>query len=216
LLYLYVDESGDLGFDFVTKRPSRFFTVCILAVNGMQNTKKITKAVQRTLRRKVNPKNKRRRIVHELKGSSTTLQVKKYFFQSVKDVDFYIYALTLNKKRVYQDLVTDKSRIYNWVTRLLLDNLDFSHAMARITLVLDKSKSKREIKEFNSYIKRQLEERIDPRIPLNIEHKDSVKVLPLQAADLFSWGIFRKYERKDTTWFKIFQAKVGFDSVYLP
>lgn len=28
--YLYLDESGDLGFDFVNKKPSKFFTVSIL------------------------------------------------------------------------------------------------------------------------------------------------------------------------------------------
>ncbi len=37
----------------------------------------------------------------------------------------------------------------------------------------------------------------------------------LQAVDVFSWGIFRKYERKDKEWFDIFREKVKYDSVYL-
>lgn len=37
MLYLYLDESGDLGFDFVTKKPSEFFTICVLAVKGQAN-----------------------------------------------------------------------------------------------------------------------------------------------------------------------------------
>jgi len=42
--YLYLDESGDLGFDFINKKPSKFFTVTILAIRG-QNNKQLLKAV---------------------------------------------------------------------------------------------------------------------------------------------------------------------------
>ena len=28
-----MDESGDLGFDFVNKKPSEFFTICIVATS---------------------------------------------------------------------------------------------------------------------------------------------------------------------------------------
>jgi len=34
--YLYLDESGDLGFDFANKRSSIFFTITILLVKGIQ------------------------------------------------------------------------------------------------------------------------------------------------------------------------------------
>lgn len=53
--YLYLDESGDLGFDFVNKRPSKFFTVAVLAIQG-ENNKKLLKAIKITLRRKFNIK----------------------------------------------------------------------------------------------------------------------------------------------------------------
>ena len=35
------------------------------------------------------------------------------------------------------------------------------------------------------------------------------------AVDLFSWGIFRKYEKKDLKWFEIFREKVAFEEQYL-
>ncbi len=59
--------------------------------------------------------------------------------------------------------------------------------------------------EFNSYIQKQLEAKIDPKIPLDIRHFDSISEKCLQAADLFAWGIFRKYEKKDCEWFNIFK-----------
>ena len=57
--------------------------------------------------------------------------------------------------------------------------------------------------------------RIDPQIPLSIKHEDSKKDLCLNTADLFAWGIFRKYERRDYRWYNVFGSKIKFDDVYL-
>lgn len=46
MLYLYLDESGDLGFDFVNKKPSEHFTVCVLAIKGAENDRALSKAVR--------------------------------------------------------------------------------------------------------------------------------------------------------------------------
>lgn len=48
MLYLYLDESGDLGFDFVNKKPSKFFTVTILAIRGPENNRLLIKAVKKS------------------------------------------------------------------------------------------------------------------------------------------------------------------------
>lgn len=215
MLYLYLDESGDLGFDFVNKRPSLFFTICILVIEGAENRKRITKMIERTLRRKLNPKNKRKRIVQELKAASTTLDIKNYFYRNVKDINFSIYSLTLNKKRVYSNLISDKSRIYNWVARILLDQINFCNAHNQVNLIIDKSKSKPEIAEFDKYIFGNIKSKIDPKIPLNIMHKDSKEDFCLNAVDLFSWGIFRKYEKKDKSWYDIYKDKIVYEDLYL-
>ncbi len=52
--YLFLDESGDLGFDFVNKRPSRYFTICVLATADPGCYHALRKAIKKTLRRKVN------------------------------------------------------------------------------------------------------------------------------------------------------------------
>ena len=53
MLYLYLDESGDLGFDFVNKKPSEHFTIAVLAVKGHDNNRAIASAVRMTIRRKL-------------------------------------------------------------------------------------------------------------------------------------------------------------------
>lgn len=216
MFYLYLDESGDLGFDFVNKKPSKYFTITILVVNGYLNNRLLFKAVKKTLKRKLNPKNKRKRIVMELKGTKTTLEIKKYFYEQVKSINFYIYSITLNKRRVYEYLVKDKTRVYNFIARLVLEQISFKEANIQVELIIDKSKSKPEIVEFNNYIRRQLEAKIDPKIPFSIYHRDSVENIGLQVVDMFSYGIFEKYERKRNDWFNIFSQKVKYDSLYLP
>lgn len=214
--YLYLDESGDLGFDFVNKKPSKFFTITILVIKGNVENRLLFKAVKKTLRRRLNPRGKRKRIVAELKGTKTTLEIKKYFYEQVKSLNFNIYAITLNKRRLYEYLIKNKSRVYNFIARNVLDQISFKEAKIKVELIIDKSKSKPEIVEFNSYIRRQLEAELDPKIPLNIYHFSSLESGGLQAADMFSYGIFEKHERRRMDWLNIFKEKVMYDSVYLP
>lgn len=215
--YLYLDESGDLGFDFVNKKPSKFFTVAILALSSRENNRKLIKGVRNTLRRKLNPKGKTKRIVPELKGADTTFEVKGYFYKQVKDIKFGIYAITLNKRRVYEQLAKNKSRVYNFVARQVLDRIPFEkNSKDRVELIIDKSMSKPEIAEFNSYVRKQLEARLNPKVPLDIYHWRSHENFGLQAIDMFCWGVFQKYERGRPNWYNLYlKDKIKFDEQYL-
>lgn len=210
MLYLYLDESGDLGFDFFAKKPSKFFTVTILAIKGVENNRAMLKAIKKTLSRKLHTKN-----TPELKGGRTSIEVKQYFYKLASPVPFSIYALTLNKRRVYGELAQKKDRVYNFIARLVLDHIPIDEASTRIQFIIDKSKSKPGIEDFNKYIVSQLEGRIDPRVPLDIYHHKSHENLGLQAVDLFSWGVFRKYKKNDTEWFALFKEKIRYDDQYL-
>ena len=215
--YLYLDESGDLGFDFVNKKPSKFFTVSILALSSQLANRHLINAVKKTLRRKLNRKKGKRRFVNELKGASTTIDIKKYFFSQVKDIKFGIYSITLNKKRVFEQLTREKDRVYNFISKKVLDSIPFEMAgETRIELIVDKSKDKLGIEGFNRYIEEQLCWRIDPKTPLNIYHRNSEDSPGLQAVDLFCWGIFQKYERAKMEWYEVFKEKMNFDGFYLP
>lgn len=215
--YLYLDESGDLGFDFVNKKPSKFFTICILAMSSVEANRQLAKAVRLTLRRKLNSPHHRKRMIQELKGTGTTLEIKKYFYDHAKGVKFGIYAMTLNKRRVFERLAQNKSRVYNFVARKVLDQIPFSmNDGSPVTFIIDKSMAKPEIAEFNSYIGRQLEGKLPPNVPLFMEHHHSHDYPGIQAVDLFAWGIFQKYEHGDTAWLDVFAAnKVKFDEQYL-
>ena len=213
--YLCLDESGDLGFDFVNKKPSKHFTICLFATSDPTSYHVIRRAARKTLRRKVNKGGRAKRLKGELKATETTLEAKQHFYGQIATLQFGIYALTLNKRRVYERLTREKERIYNFVARQVLDHIPFEQADDRVQLLVDKSKGKAEIADFNAYIVRQLQGRLNPKTLLHIDHVESQKEPGLQAADLFAWGIFRKYEKGDATWFAVFQEKVRFDEQYL-
>jgi len=214
--YLYLDESGDLGFDFVNKKPSKFFTITILAVSCHDANRQLIKAVKTTLRRKLNNSKHQKRMCQELKGTGTTMEVKRYFYQKVADIKFGIYSLTLNKKKVYERLSKNKPRVYNYIARKVLNKIPLEkNGGDRIELIIDKSMAKPEIEEFNSYIRRELESRLPLNVPVDIYHWLSHENYGLQAVDLFCWGIFQKYEKKNTEWYEIFKRKVRSDEQFL-
>ena len=195
MLYLYLDESGDLGFDFVNKKPSAFFTICVLAVKGRENDRALANIVRAVTRRKL--LHNSTKDTSELKGSRTPIEIKKFFYKKAYEVDFKLYAGTLNKKRAYAHLAKDKERIYNYIARLTLEGVDFKEAAVRVIITIDKSKARPEIQRFNNYILNQIKAYLDPLVPLEIFHALSDQTPILQATDMFAWGIFRKYEKGD-------------------
>lgn len=211
-MHLYLDESGCLGFDFNKIKTSKYFTITILATTENQN---ISYAIKKTLKRKINLKNSKR-IEAELKGSRTSLEVKKYFFEQISKSKFGIYSLTLNKTRVYDRLKDKQDRLYNFITRKIVDQIPLHRESTRVIFTLDKCKGKAEIKNFNNYIVDQIKSKLDPNVPLDIIHGNSQEIPGLQAVDLFCWGIHRKYEHKDYEWLNIFENKIKFDQTYLP
>ena len=171
------------------------------------------RAINRTLKNKLNRKRKRNET--ELKGSSTTLKIKEYALRHLKKPTFGIYALTLNKKKLYPRLVENKHHVYNYIARLVTDQIPFEKADGQVQLVVDKSKGKKQCWEFNQYIRSQLEGRLAPEVSLDFLHDDSEKWPGLQWADLFAWGIFQKHERKNSEWYNLYKEKVIFEELYL-
>ncbi|GBR76110.1 hypothetical protein NO2_0718 [Candidatus Termititenax persephonae] len=212
--YLYLDESGDLGFDFKHKTTSKYFTITILCFEGVANNRSFNHAVRKTLARKMNFK-KRKFIFEEIKGTNTTLDTKKYLYKFLQKIDFSIYAITIDKQKVMRHISEDKSRFYNYVAKLVLDKIPLEKAdKAGIEFVIDKSKAKTEIARFDYYIRQHLQSRINPNTPFNINHGNSKELQCIQVADIFCWGIFQKYEHNRTDWLNIFKKKIAFDGKY--
>ena len=124
-MYIFIDESGDLGFDFDKKTTSKKFTIAILICDNDNIYKNIKKAVNQTFRRKVyNPKTKN--FSSELKGSKLSLEIKKYFLNLMPQSGWYLYAITANKKNARPHLTTKigKNKLYNYLTKEILTSIN--------------------------------------------------------------------------------------------
>ncbi len=211
--YLYVDESGDLGFDFENKNPSHFFTITILLTHSNNDNKRLKSAVDKTVKRKLNPKNKRKRVVKELKGSETSFAVKQYFYTHCDSLNFGLYSITINKKKVNPELQSNKARLYNYILRVLIDQIDLSQ-ISSLNLILDRCKNQKEIAECNRYLVNNISGRLIPEASINISHEDSQHIKQLQAVDVFCYGIARKYNQSDTNWFEVFRSKIVYEDLF--
>lgn len=105
-MYIFLDESGDLGFDFAKAKTSRYFVISLLVCQDKEAQDGFRRAVERTLKNKLNHKKNSSRRIAELKGTGTTFAIKQYFFRQLPANGWRIYSVTLNKLRVDEHLRT--------------------------------------------------------------------------------------------------------------
>lgn len=217
-MFIYLDESGDLGFDFTKAKTTKKFVITLLVCDTQTAPKQFKKTVRRTLKNKINRKKKKTLTFTELKGTNTNIEVKKYFFRQLKKDGWWLYTVVLNKERVQEHLRTKaaKSKLYNFLARFIIEKLTLRTAFTNVRLVVDRSKNREEIKDFNQYVQNQIEALLPLNTGLIIEHLKSYESPGLQAADLFCWGIFRKYEFKVEQWYNIYSGKIRYETEYLP
>nr|MBC8551144.1 DUF3800 domain-containing protein [Candidatus Brocadiales bacterium] len=211
------DESGELGFDITKGKTTKKFVITLLVCNTDAARIDIDKAVRRTLKNKLNRKKKNARFVSELKGTGTTIEVKKYCLRHITNREWVVYALILNKARVESHLQTKmgKSKLYNFLSRFLMEKVDLSSAQRNVELIVDRSKNKEEVRDFNQYLANQLNALLPLNTNLNIQHLTSQENTGLQAVDLFCWGIFRKYEHNDFEWYREYRHRLTYEEEYL-
>lgn len=217
-MFIYLDESGDLGFAFDKPGVSKYFVITLLISKNRLLVKRLEKGVERTIKNKIRKGKKGKIRVLELKGAKTSLAVKKYFYKQISELGFEIYAVILNKRRVYEPLRKRKPKLYNFIAKFILEKCKFSEAKCGIEIVIDKSKGPSEQGDFNRYLTYELQVLIPSNIPLRIYHNPSHENKSLQAVDMFCWGIARKWEtnHEDQDWYNYFRDKIKMEELYLP
>jgi len=217
MLYLYLDESGDLGDLIQSPGTSRHFVIAILEVLGDANKKAVEKAIVRTLRNKLHGKRHRQHDqATELKAAKTVFAIKDYFYRQVAAIPFKLYAVILDKARFINPAQLSKKRIYQFIAHLALKELPLDQAADKIILAVDRSMGGPARQEFNQYLFEQSEARVQPHAPFSIYHDASHENKLLQAVDLFAWGIYQKYEAGNKQWYDLFRDKIAYEELYPP
>lgn len=215
-MYIYLDESGDLGFDNNKKGTSAFFVITLLVCHDAMSKRAFQVAVSKAIKNKLNRKKKSRKKQYELKGTNTTISIKEYFYNKLKSDSWDIYTVVFNKKKVYKEPLKaiGQNKIYNFLARFIIEKLPLAIVNNNVRLVVDKSKSRTEILEFNKYITTYIEGALPLHTSFSVEHLSSHDDPGLQAVDLFCWGIHRKYKDGNLEWYNVFSDKIKYENIY--
>ena len=207
-MYLFIDESGDLGFDFSNPGTPKHFVLTLLKCNHLKAAKQIRSSIKKTLNVKVN-KN-RHNLTKELKGSETPLHIKKYFYNHIcKFQGWVLYSIILDKKQFkIPRYITSKSDIYDMLAGSLISSLNANDLIDDIIITIDKCKSPKEIIKCNQHLESVIYPKMRPHNKLDIYHSESQDDKAIQAVDLFCHGLFEKYEYKEMSWYQLFSNKI--------
>ncbi len=93
--YIFLDESGDLGFNFKKKRTSKYFVVTLLFVPGAKGP--IEKVVKKTHTELARKRKKRVGVLHAVNEKPITRQ---RLLKRLTEKECTIMAIYLNKQKV--------------------------------------------------------------------------------------------------------------------
>ena len=207
--YIFLDESGDLGF---SERSSRWFILTIVLTNNHRKIEKCVKKVHKGLKKKY----KKIKELHAYHADSAT---RKRILRLLAEVDdLQVYSIILNKKKVYTDLQNQKNFLYNYTANILLDRLHNKNIIEqddRILIYIDQRETNKFLKKnFEDYLRNNLGKWQNNGFDIKIKPSHTEKCL--QAVDFISWAIFRKYESGDYEYYEIIKNKIIGENLLFP
>ena len=211
MAYIFLDESGDLGFDFQHRKTSRFFVVTCLFAQKKRPLEKILRRVHLGLKRKYR---KRTGVLHCFRERPIT---RKRLLRQLANEEVIIMAIYLNKVKVYTHLKNEKTLLYNYVTNILLDRIFKRGAIltSDVSLIASKRETNRFLNQnFRVYLSRQLKNyhQVDLTVEIKAVHEEKC----LQVVDFVSWAIFRKYEYNDSSYYNLIKNKIVEENPLFP
>lgn len=114
-------------------------------------------------------------------------------------------TIYLDKSKVYTKLRDEKHVLYNYIVNILLDRIMNRRLVSKregIVLVASRRETNKFLNEnFRDYLHKQVKD--NHGAGFKIEIKTPAEEKCLQAADIASWSIFRKYEYGDESYYQL-------------
>lgn len=159
MAFIFLDESGDLGFDFKKKKTSKFFVITLLFAQNKRPIEKIVKKTHSELQQKYK---REFGVLHAVKEKPIT---RRRLLKRLAEIDCTIMTIYLNKNKVYTKLRDEKSVLYNYVTNILLDRVYTKKVIPvidKIELIASRRETNKFLNEnFKSYLNTQIKNRHD-------------------------------------------------------
>jgi chorismate mutase len=213
-MYVYIDESGDLGFSL---RSSRYFVVAYLILD---NPFEVAKIMKRLLK-KLHERKEYARGCNELKYSNSKDAVRRKVLEKICKGNVEIGFVVLEKAKVKPELKEKTTVLYNFVIvdAVMKNILPRLTSTDKLYIVVDKTLSRLSKDAFNKYAINKaswlmtVQWRQTEQIRLsNIEvrHENSQREPCLQAVDFLAGACFHKYEHNNDCYYRIIESKVEY------
>jgi len=204
MAYIFLDESGDLGFDFSRKKTTEHFLVTFLFVENKKPIEKLISKLHSGLRKKYKI---RGGVLHACKEEPATCM---RFCKKLAGKTCKVMTIYLNKKRVYTKLQNEKSVLYNYVVNILLDRIASKKFIAKnepINFIASRRETSKFLNlNFKNYLENQIKN--NHKLPISVKIKTPAEEKCLQAVDFVSWSIFRKYEYGDDSYYNMIKELI--------
>jgi undecaprenyl pyrophosphate synthase len=205
MAYIFLDESGDLGFDLEKQGTSRYFMVTFLFSENKAPLENILKRVFHAFSKK--EVKRHAGTLHAYKEHPKTRQK---VLRALSEKDISILTVYLDKKNVYTKINEEKHVLYNYIANILLSRIFTKKLIPTdkpIHLIASRRETNRFLNEnFIDYLKEQT--KANHALDLQVEVKKPDEEKSLQLADMVSWSIFRKYEHGDETYYNVIKQKI--------
>lgn len=215
-MYVYIDESGDLGFSL---KSSRYFVVAYLILDYPFEVAKVMKR----LLKKLHERKEYARRCNELKYSNSKDTVRRKVLEKICKCNMEIGFVVLEKAKVKPELKKKTTVLYNFVIvdtvmRNILPKLTSND---KLCIIVDKTLSRLSKNVFNMYainkaswlLSVQWRQREQIRLSnIEVRHENSQREPCLQAVDFLAGACFHKYEHDNDCYFRIIENKVKYFS----
>ena len=185
-MIVFIDESGDAGFK-IGKGSSSFFIISLIIFDEELDAEETALKIKR-LRKQLGKTEK-----YEFKFNKCNRVYREKFLQEIKNCNFRIRSIVVNKERVYsthlRDFTTD---FYGFTLRMVLQHNNDTIKNAKIRI--DGSGERNFKKQLTLYLRKFLNSSKN-KVMKNLQFKDSKRDMLIQLADMVAGSIRRDFEK---------------------
>ncbi len=188
MAFVYIDESGDLGFN---ESQGSYFIATAVMVDKDEIDIALRRIPKKIRRKKLN---KKMREMPELKFSNSSERIRTAFLKAASKEEIGIFCLVVQKTSNSDSFKKEMHLIYNYYIKRLLDDVFASMGDATaLTICLDRCMSLAQRERFEDYIKTEFYSlfRQIPRV--EIRHDVSHNNAALQVTDFVCGAFGYKY-----------------------
>jgi hypothetical protein len=184
MTYVYIDESGDLGFDH---GGTRFFIITALLAKDEKTNAQLLRISKKVRERSLT---KQVMKTSELKFSNSSPLIRERFLSRMDKLDVDVFSLIIEKRFTDKRLQEKLPVLYNYLIKILLEKIFHNISLReKVIVCLDRSMSASQRMNFETYVSTALLDifRVLPEV--EIRHEDSSRNGGLQVVD-FACGAF--------------------------